>query len=724
MKTYIKGNFRKSIFKSDKGYVIGLFKVRSTNDSIMEDYLNKTITFTGYFHDLNLDDTYIMYGEYANHPKYGVQYNVSEYERIKPDDEDGIVAFLRSDLFKGIGDKVAQNIVDVLGKDAIDKILNDPSCLVMVPKLTSEKAKRIYETLLKYEQSHDIIVYLNDLGFNMKDSLSIYNTYHDNTMNVINDDIYKIIYDVKEVNFKKVDEIALNLNYEKLDERRIKSLIIYIMKELTFANGDTYLLYDMIDNKVKSYLNNQIDTMYYLNLLNNDKIIIEQEFYYLKELYEAEINIIKKIKILNHSTKLDKNTIKYLIKESEVQNNIKYNDEQINAVFKAMENNLLIITGGPGTGKTTVIKEIINVYQKLNNLSYEKLLEQVSLLAPTGRASKKMSENTNLKAMTIHRFLKWNKETLEFAVNEKNKDHSKLIIVDEVSMVDLELLNSLFEGILDDTKVILVGDYNQLPSVAPGQILKDMIDSDVIDTVSLSHLYRQSDDSYIVTLASEIKDNNLSNYLDTKSDYTFLECSSESINNNLKNMCIQIMQKGYSYKEVQVMAPLYATYNGIDNLNKLLQEIFNSSGKEIKYGDVIFRENDKIIQLVNMPDENVFNGDIGYIKKIVTVPNNEIYVDYDGTVVKYSYKDFNKIKHAYVISIHKSQGSEFDIVIMPISKTYKRMLYRKILYTGITRAKKKLILIGETAYFKLGVETDFDQERNSTLKEKLLNMYR
>jgi exodeoxyribonuclease V alpha subunit len=725
METYIKGNYRKSIFKSDKGYVIGLFKLRDTNDNELLEYVNKTITFTGYFHDLNEDDIYTMYGSFMMHPKYGAQYQVTSYERGKPDDEDGLVAFLRSDLFKGIGDKVAQNIVDTLGTDAIDKILKDPSCLYMVPKLTEDKANKLYETLKTYEESHDVIVYLSELGFNMKDSLSIYNTYHNNTLNVVKDNIYDLIYDVKEINFNKVDEIALKLNYDILDNRRIKSLIINIMKELTFINGDTYLNYESINNKVVNYLKDEVSTKDYLDELNNDKkIVIDKDSYYLKELYDAEANIVDKIKILNHHTDLNHKRLDDIISMNEKKYKIMYNDKQRYAIKKSLENNIIIITGGPGTGKTTIIKGIIDVYQELNNLTYDKVVEQVTLLAPTGRASKRMSENTNLKAMTIHRFLKWNKETLEFGVNEKNKDHSKVIIVDEASMIDLMLLDSLFKGILDNTKVILVGDHNQLPSVAPGQILKDLIESDLIETVFLEQLYRQDENSYIVTLANEIKNDSLGSFEETKSDYTFLKCSSESINDNLKNLALQIKDKDYTLSQIQIMAPIYASYNGIDNLNKILQSVFNPIGNEIKVGDVIFRENDKIIQLVNMPDENVFNGDIGFIKKIVKEPKNEIYVDYDSVIVKYDYKDFHKIKHAYIISIHKAQGSEFDLVIMPISKTYKRMLYRKLLYTGITRAKKKLILIGEPDYFTLGVSNNNEYIRNSSLKDKIINAYK
>ena len=339
-----------------------------------------------------------------------------------------------------------------------------------------------------------------------------------------------------------------------------------------------------------------------------------------------------------------------------------------------------------------------------------------------------MSEATLLPASTIHRFLKWNKETNEFGVNAFHKDHGKLIIVDEVSMIDLSLLHSLLEGLDSNIQIIFVGDYNQLPSVGPGQILKDFIESKIIPTIELDLLYRQDENSYITTLAQEIKNNQLSdNYLKEKSDFVFLNCSSQSLRKNLKNICQQILNKGYTEKQVQIMAPMYRGMNGIDNLNKELQEVFNPPHKdkrEMTYGDVIFREKDKVLQLVNMPDENVFNGDIGTIERILyenETPSKkkEIYVDYDGYLVKYLPKDFNSFKHGFVITIHKSQGSEFPVVIMPISMSYHRMLYRKLVYTGITRAKKKLILLGEPEAFLKSIENNQEQIRKTTLKERL-----
>ena len=339
-----------------------------------------------------------------------------------------------------------------------------------------------------------------------------------------------------------------------------------------------------------------------------------------------------------------------------------------------------------------------------------------------------MSESTNLPASTIHRFLKWNKESNEFMVNEYNPNFSNLIIVDEVSMIDNNLMSSLLKGLTNNIKLILVGDYNQLPSVGCGNILKDLIDSDIVDKIELDLLYRQDETSYIPVLANEIKNDSLEEeFLINRDDYKFLECNSDVIVPSLINIVKKVMAKGYDYNRVQIMAPMYAGVNGIDNINKVLQDVFNPADlnkKEIKYGDVIYRENDKILQLVNDPDNNIFNGDIGKIESINYKGKSgkpEITIDYYGNYVTYNLKDFNNFKHGFIISIHKSQGSEFELVIMPISTSYKRMLYKKLIYTGITRAKKKLILIGEATAFINGVRNNIEYSRKTGLLDKLLN---
>ena len=504
------------------------------------------------------------------------------------------------------------------------------------------------------------------------------------------------------------------------------------MKNLSFTKGDTYLNYGDIYEGVSYYLKNEIDNDTFDNAISEldgeFKIKIEDDRYFIYEDFEAEEYITDKLGYLIKKDITKYKNIDLKIKELEDKYKLVYGEKQKEAIIKSLENNITIITGGPGTGKTTIIKAIVELYKTLNKYTDKELINKIALLAPTGRASKRMSESTLLPASTIHRFLKWNKDTNEFMVDEYNPDYSNLIIVDEVSMIDNRLMASLLKGLTNNIKLVFVGDYNQLPSVGAGNVLKDLIESDLIDTIELDLLYRQDEYSYIPTLANEIKNDSLDeDFLTEKDDYKFLECTNDVIIPSLVNIVKKVISKGYDYKRVQLMAPMYAGVNGIDNINKVLQDVFNPTllnKREIKYGDVTYRENDKVLQLVNDPDNNVFNGDIGVISEINYKGKSgspEVTIDYYGNKVIYSLKDFNKFKHGFIISIHKSQGSEFELVIMPISSSYKRMLYKKLIYTGITRAKKKLIIIGEPVAFLYGVRNNSEIVRKTTLKERLEN---
>lgn len=589
----------------------------------------------------------------------------------------------------------------------------------------------------KHEESNTIMVYLTELGFSMQDSLSIYNKYKANTIISIENNIFSLIDEIENIHFPKIDSIAKKLEMDVLDKRRIKAAIFYIIETLIYKRGDTYLIYEEVREQVVHYLKLDIEEelfrLYIDEMRLEGKLVLKDQKIYLKSIFDAEDSVIHFLcKLVNKKTKENKKITTY-IEGLEKEHEICYNEKQKEAIQKALTNNILIITGGPGTGKTTIIEAIVEIYQEIHSLNYEDTLNRIALLAPTGRASKRMSESTKLPATTIHRFLKWNKENNEFMINEMNKDLSDFIIIDEVSMIDISLFDHLLKGITDNAKLILVGDCNQLPSVGPGNILKDLMDSNIIDIISLDLLYRQEENSYINDLAQEIKSGNLSSgFLDMKQDYAFLNCSNTQILEYLKMTCQKIIQKGIDLKRLQIMAPMYAGMNGIDRLNQELQELFNPKDykkNELSYGDVIFRENDKVLQLVNMPDDNVFNGDVGYIKYIKKATTskskkNEIYVDYDGNIVKYLPKDFHKIKHGYIISIHKSQGSEFDFVIVPICMSYQRMLYRKLIYTAITRAKKKLIMIGEPHAFEYSVKNDNEYIRKTDLCKKLKELYK
>ena len=719
----LKGTFKQIIFSASSGYVVGLFRIKESPED--KEYENKTITITGYFADIKENENYILEGEFVEHIKYGTQFNVLKYEVVKPEDKDGIVSFLSSSLFKGVGEKLATRIVDTLGDKTLDLILEDKDNLMRVYKMNQKKANDIYNTLLNYQESHKTIIYLTELGFTNHDALAIYNCYKTNTLKVIEHDIYRLLDDIENLSFIKIDKIALNSGINPLDDKRLEALTYYIMQNISFQNGDTYLEYEEIKFQVSEFLNYEIDdnTLCFMldNLVSSMKVIILEDKYYLYDIYESEYNICQKIKNLVNKKKDKFEDIDSLIEQLEDIDQINYNEQQINAIKKSLENNITIITGGPGVGKTTIIKAILNIYNIVNDYSHDMLVNKVALLAPTGRAAKRMSEATNFPALTIHRFLKWNKETNEFQINEYHKSNVNLVIVDEASMIDINLLNSLFLGLKDNIKLVLVGDYNQLPSVGPGEVLKNVIESNIVETVYLNHLYRQTEDSYIPVLSQEIKNNELKNYLNKYDDYIFMDVDNEDIIPKLTSVCEKLIKKGYNYYNTQIMAPMYAGIVGIDNLNRILQNIFNpkdKNKKEIKYGDQIFRVGDKVLQLQNMVDLNVFNGDIGIIEDITD--EKEIVINFDGNYVYYTIHDLANIKHGYVISIHKSQGSEFKLVIMILSSSFRRLLYRKLIYTGVTRAKSKLIIIGQSEAFEMGVKNVNEKMRKTLLKEKLI----
>ena len=725
MQVYIKGNFKRYIYKSDTGYVIGLFKVKEANSFELEEFINHTITFTGYFHELNEDDTYIYYGKLVEHEKYGIQFQVDNYERVLPEEKDSIVEFLSSGLFKGIGEKTAEKIVEYLGKDTLNIILENPNNLLLIPGVTKKQIDILHKTLVDYEASYKMIVSLNELGFSTRDSLLIYNKYKAKTLDVLNENIYLVMEDILEMTFKKVDTIALKNGLKKDDIRRIQAAILYIMDEVCNLYGHSYLLVDEIYSYTIRALGNKIadsEFLTSLEYLQKDlKIIKIEEKYYLMKMYEAENNITKRCGYLMRSNDFFDKKLDNMIMEVERHFECIYNEEQLKAIKLSFIKNFLIVTGGPGTGKTTIIKAICELYRQINKLSHEKLAERIALLAPTGRASKRISESTNLPASTIHRFLKWNKENNKFGVNEYNKSNVDFVIIDEFSMVDTYLFDSLLKGLRYDTKVILVGDYNQLPSVGPGQILKDMIESNSLNVVELKELYRQKENSNIISLAYQINDGCLDRSIFNKeSDLTFIPVPSD-------NVLSKIVEISKEYKinknDIQVLAPMYKTYNGIDMINLSLQNVFNEkkdNKKEIIINNVVFRENDKVIQLSNMPDENVFNGDIGIIQEIKNGSKKEIYIDFDGNIVKYTPTNFQKFKHAYAISIHKSQGSEFDYIIIPVVNGYGKMLYRKLIYTAVTRCKKKLYLVGEISALEKSILNDDINMRRTTLKEMLI----
>ena len=718
--SYIKGKYKQSIFESETGYKVGLFRVQETDDK--ELVTNKTITFTGYFGMLNKDDTYVFNGNVIYHDRYGMQFQVDTYEKVVPEGKDAIIDFLTSSFVKGCGEVLARKIYKTFGDDTLTKIKESRENLFLVSGMTDKKADSIYKSVVKYFEADKEIVKLKEMGFTVKETMELMNNFGKRVLELIDKNIY-VLRDY--VDFPKLDSIFL-VNNDPEDDRRVDAAIIRAMKDLTFELGDIYLDKIEIVEELASRYNifKSIDENL-RNLAKRKEIMIANEDYYLMTDYLDELN--NGVSIASLMSRSTKKISKFndLIKLTEDELGITYNKEQKEAIKSALTNNVSIITGGPGTGKTTIIKGILRLYSIYKKISYDSITREVCLLAPTGRASKRMSETCGIGASTIHRFLKWDKESNTFAVNELNKVHYNMFIIDETSMLDNHLLSSLFKGIDIHTKIIFVGDEYQLPSVGPGLILSDMISAGV-PHIKLETIYRQSENSYIPMLAKDIKNVNVTDdYLDKKDDYNFISCDSKEIKNILVQIVEKMQDKKMDLGNLQVLAPMYKGENGIDNLNIVLQELINPKDKkkdEIKVGPITYRVGDKILNLVNDIDNNIYNGDIGYIKSIdINSKKEPIVVEYDNNEVSYKRENFNQITHAYAISIHKSQGSEFMHVIMPITKGYSRMLYNKLLYTGVSRAKKSLVLLGDKDAFIKCVNNSYSLVRKTNLKVKIMN---
>lgn len=724
--SYIKGTFIKKIYSNpDNGYVVGVLKLKETDLNITA----SNIYFTGTFYNLRIKSNYTMEGEYTNHPKYGNQFHVTSYELLLPTKEEELIEFLSSDIFP-IGEKTATKIVDKFKEETLNTILNTPDRLNEIPHLPQARIDKIYKVLIDYQYSSQIVMDLTSLGFTNKSALSIVNKYKLKAMDKITENIYALIEEM-DFNFQDIDTIALNSGLDHNDDRRIQALIIYAINEVTFETGNTYLSYDEILHSLRNYNKDITEEILEYNIFKlneQNKLKIIDDKYYLKEFYDAEKYIADKLCFLNDIEDIPPKNLNQKIEELEKLNGIKYDKIQKNAIKKAITNNVTIITGGPGTGKTTIIKAIVYLLREV----FKAKEKDIALLAPTGRAAKKMMETTNLKSSTVHRYLGWDKDANKFGINEYNPNPEKYVIVDEVSMLDTILMASLLKGIKRDVKLILVGDYYQLPSVGQGQVLKDLIDTDIIEVIKLNCLYRQNEESYIPILASEIREKDLSeSFMTKKDDYNFIITDNTKTIPNILYIVENALKKGYTDKDIQILAPMYKSINGIDMLNKYLQKLFNppaNNKKETILADVIYREGDKVLQLVNDTENNVYNGDLGYIINIIDAKNskskkNEIVVDYDGNTVTYTKEVYNNIRHGYAISIHKAQGSEFPLVIMPIVNNFNRMLYNKLIYTGVTRAKKSLIIVGDPNCFINGIKNDFVDYRKTTLKDLILEKY-
>lgn len=715
----VEGYLNKIIFhnKENNYYILSIF-LNDKYDFVEGDYLSVVGTFNDF--EFIEDDLYSFKGEIVQHRKYGTQLSAIVVEPVIEKDKEAIVSYLSSSIFQGVGRKTAELIVDTLGVDALDKIYEDKDTLFSIKGIPEQRKDTIYATIVANKQTQDIILKLNEYNLSNNLILKIYNFYKHNTLRTITENPYSLIKDIKGINFKTVDKIAESNEIAANDRERILYAFIYTINSYCFSTGNTYisknnLLYNTF-NILYSSRNIAVSKEDILNsytyALDTGKLIEIEDRVFLPEIYYSEYSIYSDItqRLEQENTiEISDGLLDKYINEVEEELEISYDIVQIAAIKNCIRNNFAILTGGPGTGKTTIILAVIKIFQKIKNYSIHDLLDEsrniLTLCAPTGKAAKRMSESTGFYASTIHKAIGWSTEdeNMEEFVSEKHIK-SELVIIDESSMIDVFLMYNLLKIINKDAKIILVGDNDQLPSIAPGNVLNDLINSKAISTVKLNKIFRQSEHSSIINISHSIKNNIPFDVLENFDDKEFISANKNEMINVISAIYDDLI-KDSSKENIQILAPIYKGTSGINEINMAIQSRFNDNEEQIEYGELIYKVNDRVMQLVNRPEDNIFNGDIGYIEEIYKEGNKvKIVIDYDGNYVTYEKTELNQITLSYACSIHKAQGSEFENVIIPFIDNYNFMLNKNLTYTAITRAKKKLILCGSSNVFYKSIE--------------------
>lgn len=674
-------------------------------------------------------------GEFTVNKKFGEQFAVSKVKICLPTDLESMVKYLASGLFKGIGAVTADLIVEKFGTDTFDVIANHPERLHSIRGLGNKRAMELHENFVMMTGMQEVILYLQDLEISLNMAINIYKVFGKLTKSVIESNPYSLIEDVDGIGFHTADKIAANIGIENESLFRISAGVVYILKSVSTSSGHTYLPKATLLSDVARLLT--IDIESYSDMIESSILRLEiqgkviclevdgESIVMFYKHYEMEQKIASKIIDLIRNTGTILNNIDSDIKEYESINNIVLHDNQSKAVERAVSCGINVITGGPGTGKTTIVKAIISIFKKLGL--------KVQLCAPTGRAAKRLSESCGEEAKTIHRLLDLDFKNGRgfFTFNEMTKLECDVVIVDEVSMCDEYVFSSLLSAIPVGGRLIMVGDKDQLPSVGAGNVLSDMIMSGVIEVSYLTQIYRQSDTSLIISNAHRINQGEMPILRNKDSDFLFsMKDTPEEIANEIVEMVTDRIPKFMSVKpsDIQVLCPMKKGVNGVFNINKLLQESINPPQHdkgELKYGDTLFRLGDRVIHIQNNYDiiwekdgeegVGVFNGDIGIITDVSPKDANLTVLFEDGRLAIYSLENIKELLLAYAISVHKSQGSEFDIVILSLMKGSPTILTRNLLYTAVTRAKKLSVMVGDKDSLSRMVRNNYTARRYTLL---------
>ena len=702
------------------------------------------IKIVGIFDSVNIGESLEVEGEFTYDNKYGEQLNVSSYQKKLPSSTVEIEKYLASGIISTIGPKNASYIVKQFGKKSLDIVFDETDKLLEVRGIGKKSIEKIKKSVEELKFSKNILFHLTGLGISLSLSKKIYNIFRENTLEVINENPYKLIKNVKGIGFLKADEIALKNNLDKNSPYRIESAILYVLTQKAINFGHVYYPKEKLTNEVSKLIGVETELIepVYMNLLLSSEVVIDNSFeesnIYLDYLYVSESYIASKLAkmALNDDFKILFD-IEKEIKEAIKSLSIKLSKIQIDAIKSCFEENISIITGGPGTGKTTIINTISKIY--LDN-GYN-----ISLCAPTGRAAKRIEETTGIEAKTIHRMLGYIPSSYDdighFEYNEDNPLDTDVIIIDEMSMVDVVLFEKLLRGMKDNTRLVIVGDVDQLPSVGAGNVLRDLINSKKIKYTKLVDIFRQSESSNIIVNAHKINNGKEPILNEKNSDFFFLKTETPAIT---RNVVVDLISKrlpnayGYDFsKDIQILTQSRKGICGVFELNRLLQDILNpktETTEELLVGNKLFRVNDKVMQTKNNynlsffdsdGEENfgVYNGDMGHII-FIDKSSKKLTVEMDDNrVIDYTLEDLDNLELAYAITIHKSQGSEFKSVIIPMFDGYRLLQTRNLLYTAITRAKENIVLVGDKNVMNNMIRNNTINSRYSNLENRIKHFY-
>ncbi|CAH1850060.1 ATP-dependent RecD-like DNA helicase [Convivina intestini] len=727
----VSGTLQNIIFAASDSY----FKILSVlvEDSTLTDWQEPEIIVTGTFADVQEGSVYNFYGDLVRHPKYGQQFKAQRYENELPPDENGLIKYLASGQFKGVGPKTAAKIVNSLGLNAIQLILDDPRVLAGMVK--PALAQNLYRTLRLNLGLERFFQLGNQYGIGADLAGKLYDQYGDEAEDILVNHPYRFVFEFDGLSFKKIDQIAQKSGFQDNDGERMRAAVYAAMSALTFRQGHTYLTFDQLENATASLLrqpeaqqSGAIQTALD-ELISAHRVVVDQQRYYPKPLYDAEVTVAQQLKQLLVSPGSFPLNVDQVGQHLVVPDRIELDDKQQQAIQTGLASRLFVLTGGPGTGKTTIIKSMVATWQKLVQVVAQQgsfgtdwlKSQRVRLASPTGRAAKRMTEITGYEASTIHRLLGIT-DGGEAEFNADNPIAGGLLIVDEASMLDIELAAQLLSALPKDITLIFVGDSDQLPSVGPGNVLADMLASRVIPQVELDTIYRQGRGSSINALAADIKAGYLpQNFAANQGDRASFMVDGPQVPSAIYQVLEAAHKKGYSANEVQILTPMYKSEAGVNALNLMAQELFNPikpGQKSLQHGQINFRQGDRVLQLENDSERDIYNGDMGQVIAVHYRSDGQghedsLVVDFDGKELLYPKKSLNQLTLAYATTVHKAQGNEFRLVIMVLTDQFYIMLNRNLLYTGITRAKEALIMVGNYSAFETAASRAVPQRQTS-----------